>query len=205
MKNTKFYVCSTLMAAVMVAAPFTYAEEETNSAKMDPKMEEMLKKAEELGKPSDAHKMLEPLVGEWDVDAKCWMAPDASPTLSKGTAKAIWIMDGRYVHEEFNGEMMGKPFKGIGITGFNNMKQKYQSVWLDDMSTAIFTSEGTASEEGKVITFTSVMDCPMTGEKDLPVKQVIRILSPDKHIFEMYDLRKTDNNKTMELTYTRKQ
>ena len=48
------------------------------------------------------------------------------------------------------------------------------------------------------------MDCPMTGEKDMPVKQVLRIISPDKHVFEMHDPRKGEKSKTMEITYTRK-
>ncbi|MBX7158040.1 MAG: DUF1579 domain-containing protein [Verrucomicrobiae bacterium] len=205
MKNTKFYVCSTLIAATLSLAPLVQGESETNAAKMDSKMEEMMKKAEEMGKPGEGHQVLEPLIGDWEVEAKCWMNPGEAPQISKGSAKAMWIMGGRFVQEDFDGEMMGKPFHGMSLAGYDNMNQKYQSVWIDDMSTAIFTSEGTAGEEGKVLTFTSTMDCPMTGEKDLPVKQVIRIISNDKHTFEMYDLRKTDNNKTMELTYTRKQ
>ena len=44
----------------------------------------------------------------------------------------------------------------------------------------------------------------MTGEKDMPVKQVLRIISPDKHVFEMHDPTISDNSKTMEITYTRK-
>lgn len=204
MKNAKSYMCCVLTIIAMSLVPIARAEDKTNSAKMDPKMEEMMKKAEELGKPSDAHKALEAFVGDWEVEAKCWMAPDAAPQVSKGTAKSTWIMSGRYIQEEFKGEMMGKPFNGMGITGYDNMQQKYKSIWLDDMSTAIMASEGTAEDGGKVLTFTSKMDCPMTGEKGLPVKQVIRVISNDKHTFEMYDLRKTDNNKTMELTYTRK-
>jgi hypothetical protein len=67
-----------------------------------------------------------------------------------------------------------------------------------------FTSEGTADDGAKVITFAGKMDCPMTGEKDMPVKHVVRIISPDQHVFEMHDPRKGDNSKMMEITYTRK-
>ena len=40
-------------------------------------------------------------------------------------------------------------------------------------------------------------------EKGLIMKTVLRVLSPDKHVFEMYDSSKGDNAKTMEITYTR--
>jgi hypothetical protein len=173
------------------------------STQMDPKMAEMMKKAEISGTPGAAHKALEPLVGNWNAEVKCWMDPAAEPMVTKGTAKATWILDGRFVQEEFSGEFMGKPFKGISLTGYDNTKQKYNNVWIDDMHTALFTSEGAAESGNKVFTLEGKMDCPMTGEKDVTMKQVIRVVSRDKHVLEMYDSRKPDV-KSMEITYTRK-
>jgi len=43
----------------------------------------------------------------------------------------------------------------------------------------------------------------MTGQKNMTMKQVIRIISSDAHVFEMHDPTKGDNSKTMEITYTR--
>jgi hypothetical protein len=43
----------------------------------------------------------------------------------------------------------------------------------------------------------------MTGEKNKATTQIYRVLSPDKHVFEMYDPAQ-GNSKTMEITYTRK-
>jgi hypothetical protein len=179
------------------------AADKADLAKADPA--EIMKKIELAGTPGDSHKALEPLVGEWNADVRCWHNPGGAPTASKGTSKAEWTLGGRFLREEFSGEMMGKPFRGIGLTGFDNQKQKYVSVWTDDMSTAIMTSEGTADASGKTITFTSKMDCPVTGEKDMPVKQILRIDSRDKHTFEMHDPRRGENSKTMEITYTRKE
>jgi Protein of unknown function (DUF1579) len=90
----------------------------------------------------------------------------------------------------------------MGLTGYDNTKQKYNSVWIDDMHTSMFTSEG-EGENGKVITLEGKYDCPMTGRKDLPMKQVILIISKDKHVFEMHDPTRGDS-KIMEITYTRK-
>jgi len=94
---------------------------------------------------------------------------------------------------------MGKPFTGRCLLGFDNTKQKFKCVWVDDMNTAIFTSEGRGENNNKVITLEGKSDCAATGRKDMPVKQVFRALSRDKHTLEMYN----DGNKSMEITYTR--
>jgi len=198
MRHFNRYTCSTLMTVALVAS-FTLARDTFAS---EPTPEEITKKMEAAGTPGPAHKALEPLVGEWNAEVKMWMAPDAPPTVTKATAKSTWAMNGRFVRQEFNGEFMGKPFKGLSFTGYDNTKKKYNSVWLDDMNTSMMTSEGEG--DSKVITFESHYDCPITGEKDKASKQVYRIISNDKHIFEMHDPAKGANSKTMEITYTRK-
>ncbi len=100
--------------------------------------------------------------------------------------------------------MMGKPFQGVGITGYDNFKKKYVSFWIDNMGTGMLTSEGGADAEAKMITFQGKMDDPMSGQKDKPMKFIIRILGPNKHTFEMHDLSLGDKSKMGEMTYTRK-
>jgi hypothetical protein len=119
-------------------------------------------------------------------------------------AFTAWVMNGRFVRQEFTGEFMGKPFHGVSLTGYDNTKQKYNSVWIDDMRTSMFTSEGEGENGNNVITLEGKYDCPMTGRKDLPMKQVLLIINQDKHVFEMHDPTKGDGSKTMEITYTRK-
>jgi hypothetical protein len=203
MKHSIPYACSTLALAAALIAGLGLANDNA-SQKVDPKMEEMMKKAEAACTPGAAHKLLEPLIGDWNAEVKFWMAPDEPPTISKGTAKSTWTLKDRFVQQEFSGEFMGKPFRGIGFTGYDNVRQKYRSVWIDDMSTTMVTSEGDADTGGKVITFGGDYACAMTGEKHKESKQIYRILSRDKHIFEMHDPARGDNSKTMEITYTRK-
>jgi hypothetical protein len=203
MKHLIRYAWSALIGGTLVAG-LALASDKSASQKLDPKMEEMMKKAEAAGTPSAAHKALEPLAGDWNAEVKNWMAPDAPPTITRATAKSAWAMKGRFVQEEFSGEFMGKPFHGLSFTGYDNTKKKYNSVWLDDMNTYMFTSEGQATDGGKVITLEGKYDCPVTGEKDKASKLVYRIISRDKHVFEMHDPSKGDKSKTMEITYTRK-
>jgi hypothetical protein len=202
MKHTIHCIYSTVAVAGALIASLALADDQAQ--KLDPKLEEMMKKAEAACTPGPAHQALAPLVGEWTAEVKMWMEPDAPPTITKGTAKSTWTLKGRFVQQEFNGEFMGKPFPGTSFTGYDNVWQKYRSVWIDDMSTTMVTSEGDADTGGKVITFGGNYACALTGEKNKETKQIYRIISHDKHIFEMHDPSRGDNSKTMEIVYTRK-
>lgn len=192
-----------IVAGVALVAGLAIANNESTGPGQ-PDMSEMMKKLEPAISPGPAHESLDPLVGEWDVEVKMWMSPDSPPSVSKGKAKSAWALKGRFVQETFDGEFMGKPFHGVSYTGYDNVRRKYRSVWMDDMSTTIVTAEGEAEDGGKVIKLACEYSCPMTGEPNRKGTQVIRIVSRDKHIFEMHDPTLGEKSKTMEITYTRR-
>jgi uncharacterized protein DUF1579 len=200
MKHSIGYICSGLILAGALITSLALAEDK--AAKPDAKTEEVFKKAQEASTPGPAHKALQPLVGDWNAEVKMWTEPDKPPTVSRATAKSTWTLKDRFVQQEFNGEFMGQPFRGLSFLGYDNVRQQYRSVWLDDMSTSMVTGDGEAA--GKVITLEGTYACAMTGEKHKPAKQIYRIISNDKHIFEMHDPTLGDRSKTMEITYTRK-
>jgi hypothetical protein len=175
------------------------SEDKFGSSKPDLNKEEMMKKVQAAGTPGAGHKALNAFAGNWKAEVKCFMNPDGPADVSHATSKGSWILGGRFLEQEFHGEMMGKPFAGRWLLGFDNTKQKFKSVWVDDMSTAMITSEGRGENGNKVITLEGKADCPGTGQKDVTMKQVFRVLSPDKHIVEMSH----DGQKSMEITYTR--
>jgi Protein of unknown function (DUF1579) len=175
-------------------------ENKSGSGKSDAEKQEMQKKMEAAGTPGPAHKALEAFVGNWKAEVKCWCEPGGSPKVSQGTAKASWILNGHFLEEEFHGEMMGKPFTGRRLMGFDNIKQTYNTVWVSDMQTSILTNEGKSEHGNKVITLEGKSNCPASGQKDIPIKTVFRVISPDKYVFEMFN----DSAKKMEITYTRK-
>jgi len=175
------------------------AEDKSASPPSQMDQQEMMKKMEAAGTPGPAHKALDAFVGNWKAEVKCWSEPGGQPQISHGTAEASWTLNGRFLEEEFQGEMMGKPFRGKSLMGYDNTKQTFNTVWMSDMQTALFVSEGKGDQGNKVITLEGKTNCPATGRKDIVMKTVFRILTPDKHVFEMYD----GNTKTMEITYTR--
>jgi hypothetical protein len=168
--------------------------------KSDAEKQEMQKKMEAAGTPGPAHKALDAFAGNWKAEVKCWCESGGSPSVSQGTAKTSWILNGHFLEEEFHGEMMGKPFTGRSLMGYDNIKQTFNSVWVSDMQTSILTSEGKGESGNQIITLEGKANCPATGRKDIPTKTVFRVLSPDKYVFEMFN----DGVKKMEITYTRK-
>jgi hypothetical protein len=173
------------------------------SGKPDADREEMMKKAEAAGRPGPGHKALEHFIGNWKAEVKCWMEPGGEPHVSQATAVGSWIMNGRFLEEDFHGEMMGKPFHGRTLLGFDNFKRTFNSVWISDMQTSMFTTEGKGENDNRLITLEGTSSCAGTGQKDIPMKVVLRILSPNMHTFEMFDGSRGEDAKTMEITYTR--
>lgn len=177
--------------------------DKAGSSRPDAEKEEMMKRMQAAATPGPAHQALNALVGNWKAEVKCWMEPGGPAEVSQATAKATWKFNGRFLEEEFHGQMMGKPFSGMSLMGFDNTKQTFNSLWVSDMQTAMFTSEGKGDSGNKVITLEGKSNCPATGQRDIPMKTVLRLISPDKHVLEMYDGSKGANAKTMEITYSR--
>ena len=166
--------------------------------KPDAACAEMKQKMEAAGTPGPAHKALEPMIGNWKAQVSCWKDGAGEAHVSHGTAKTSWILQGRFLQEEFSGEMMGRPFKGLTLLGYDNTKQTYNMVWLADTQTSMFTCEGKGTEGNKVITLEGQCTCPTTGAQKA-LKSVYRLTGADQHVFEMYH----DGKKTLEVAYTR--
>src|ERR1700742_4689195 len=147
----------------------------SSSSKAEPNKEEMMKKVQEAGTPGAEHKALDVFVGDWKAEVKCFMNPDGPANVSHGTSKTKWIMGGRFIEEEFQGEMMGKPFHGRALLGYDKTKQLFKNVWIDDVNTAIITSEGKGENGNKVITLEGKVDCAGRGERDIATKNVFRV------------------------------
>lgn len=155
-----------------------------------------------LAQPGTEHQALAKLAGTWDVAAKMWMEPGKDPIETKGSATFAVILDGRYVRQDYRGEMMGQPFTGIGIEGFDRVKNAYTSTWLDSMSTGMVIMEGASSDGGKTITYEGDYSCPME-KRQIQGRSVNTLVDDDTFTVTMYATREGSEAKTMELRYTR--
>lgn len=154
--------------------------------------------------PGKQHEWLSHFVGSWDTTSKFWMDPAAPPMESTGTAQAKMILGGRYVMEEFSGDMMGQPFQGLGITGYDKLRKQFVSTWMDSMSTAIITMHGSMSMDGSSIALFGELDDAMTGEVGKPVKWVSRIIDKDHHVAEAWEVSYDEPFMVMQIEYRRR-
>ncbi|MFI5237995.1 MAG: DUF1579 domain-containing protein [Ignavibacteriales bacterium] len=163
--------------------------------------EEMMKAWEESMTPGPMHEMLANRVGEWKADVTMWMDPTQPPSTSQATTVCESIFGGRYFKSTHTGDMMGMPFEGFEISGYDNVKKKFFSVWIDNMGTGVMTSEGTYDDATKTLTFTGIMTDPMGT--NMNVRQVMNVADKDNSTFEMYCEMGGQEMKTMEIKYVR--
>ena len=122
---------------------------------------------------------------ELSTDTHQMLAGDGPPTgPGDGTGRAELSTD---THQMFAGG------RG-GISG---------EVLLPLDTHSMFATEGKGENGNKVITLEGTSSCAGTGRTDIPMKVVLRVLSADKHTFEMYDSSRGENMRTMEITYTK--
>jgi hypothetical protein len=177
------------------------AKKERKEDKID--SQAMMEVYRKLGTPSAPHKMLAKLTGTWTTKTKAWMEPGKSPMEGTGTCEQKMILDGRYLQQEYTGEMMGRPFTGINLLGFNNHTKKYVSTWIDSMSTVIYYFEGTASEDGRTITQKCGYNDPVRGP--MLWRSVTRIVNDNAVEYEMYLAPKGGKEeRMMEMTVSRR-
>jgi hypothetical protein len=153
--------------------------------------------------PGEQHKMLQGLEGNWNAKVSFWMSPGAKPEVSAAHASNQLILGGRYLQEHYRGTWDGKRFQGQGVWGFDNVAGKFQSSWIDSMSTQQMLSSGTYDSATKTITLTGTGTCPISGQtKNL--KSVVTLIDKNHHRFEMYDVSPDGKDfKTLEISYTR--
>ena len=151
--------------------------------------------------PGPMHERLASLAGRYETTVKSWEMPGTEPVVTQGMAEVEMILDGRYLAEEYSGDMFGQQFRGIGFTGYDKVKNKIVSSWVDNMSTGIMLMEGGFDESGKVLTVKGEYTDPVTGETG-KLKGVTTIVSPSQHRYEMFGFAPDGSEfKMMEIIY----
>lgn len=178
-----------------------FAKEKAAGKQMDPQA--MMEEFKKLATPGEPHKLLASLAGSWTTTTKEWMEPGKPPMESTGSAELKPLLNGRYLQQDYSGNMMGQPYNGVGISGYDNLTKKYVTTWIDSMGTGIFVMEGSASPDGKTITYKG--QHPMPGGGQMTHRAVWKILDGNNQTFEMYGTHPGGKEtKEMEIVYTRK-
>jgi hypothetical protein len=200
MRLRALLLCLAILGFGIMIHQQAYSEDTTKAPTQDEIMAAYMKYAQ----PGEFHKYLEPLVGEWAVSIKMWMNAGAPPEESKGTTVSKWILGSRFVQEDASGSMGGMPFHGMGITGYDNVKNEYVSFWIDEMATSFMITSGKSDPTGKIITMSGSYADPMANMAQTKFKTITRIIDNNQHVYEMYNTGSDGKEfKSLELTYTR--
>jgi hypothetical protein len=185
-----------LLALCLAVMPLP--AQEKPSAEQQKAMEAFMK----AGAVTENHEFLKKYSGSWDCQVKGWQAPGQPPMLSQGTFAGEMRLDGRFLFMDFKGQMFGQPFIGLQIMGFDNMQQKYVSLWLDNTSTMMFMTTGTRQDN--VISETGLWPDPVSGN-ELPVKARTTWVNADEYLYEQFMIQPDQSEfKSMEMSCKRR-
>jgi hypothetical protein len=156
------------------------------------------------------HQLLADLNGTWDCKVSFWMTPGGPPLESTGTSVRKPVMDGHYFIMDTvakmqmpgpDGKMQLMDYKGMEMDGYDNMKGKFFSTWIDSMGTGVLISEGSYDPASK--TFTYHMEEEMAPGKTMKIRETLQVIDKDHNVMEWYEDRADKQVKMMEITYTR--
>lgn len=178
------------------------AAEMPGAQEMPPEMAEMMEAWAQANTPGPQHERLAWFEGEWTTEASHWMGP-GEPMTSSGTASMKIVLDGRFLHDRHESEWMGQSFTGLGYTGYDNVAGEYFGLWLDSMSTGMFTAKGRYDEGSNRYEYHGEYTDPSDPDNPVPVRYELRIDNEDQFTFNWFEDRGEGEMKTMEIVYTR--
>jgi hypothetical protein len=154
-------------------------------------------------KPGPEQEFLAKRAGEYIRTIKFVAQPNADATASTGTSKISVVLGGRFIVEENDDTVFGRPVSGTRIYGFNNIAKQYEAVSMYTGSTAIVFLTGTSSDGGKTIDLTGVTQ-NHRGE-ETPLHSIIRQVDDNQFIVTLMSAGADGKEAAFqETTYTRK-
>jgi hypothetical protein len=155
--------------------------------------------------PGEPHQWLAHAVGNWKLTTKVWAGgPGAEPATSEGTCRITSILGGRFIQEEFDSTLMGQPYHGTTILGYDNFKGCFVGMFINSMDTAMATFRGFLKPDRNELVLWGTMDEPMLNLRDVPVKYVMRVVDDNSAVFEVHNMMLDEGHtKVVELDYTR--
>jgi hypothetical protein len=152
--------------------------------------------------PGAAHQRLGDLAGTWDVVIRYKLGDKEHE--GKASCEAKWILDGRFLQQDYKSNFQGKPYKVIQLLGYDSVGKKSIEIKLDNLSTGVMHNEGSISEDGKIITNLGKSLDPATG-KPYKLRTVTTIVDHDHFTLEWFGTEDGGKeSRVVSMTHTRK-
>jgi hypothetical protein len=133
--------------------------------------------------PGDMQKMLASMNGKWTTEVT--MAMPGGEQKSTGSIEYKMIMGGRFQQMSYKGTMMGQPFEGSGLLGYDNLRKVFTNSWIDNMGTAVTYMEGPYDEASKTISLKGKCTDPETGRVG-EMRQTMKLVDDKNQLVEMF-------------------
>lgn len=158
----------------------------------------------EMGtKPVKEHDWLQQLVGEWRTEAEMTM-PDGSVSKSTGS-ETVTDLGGLWAFVEGNAQMPdGSAMDYKAGIGYDVSFKEYRGFWLASMSSHLWKSTGTMSEDKKTLTLDCVGPHMMKDGETANYRDVHHILDGDHRTMTSFGEDDDGNwNQFMKVEFTR--
>jgi hypothetical protein len=140
----------------------------------------------EAATPGKMHEWLAKDAGHWTGTCTQWMLPDSQPTTSSTSMTNTMILGGRYLKQEYKGEMPGfGTFEGFSIVAYDNAAKRFQNAWVDNMGTGMMTGTGELSSDEKTLNWAFSFYCPIQ-QKQCSLREVLTRTGDDTCVLDMY-------------------
>jgi len=148
------------------------------------------------GLPGPMHERLSALVGTWQVEMVFYIAGGTKdkPLISRDLiCRREWITEtgNRHLKDVTEGSIGGNRYYRLGLLGYSTMDQGYEWVTVDALNANMMIYRGRRDARSQDISmpgeFTDqgVLGDRYAGQR-VGMRTVIRIESPERHIFELY-------------------
>ena len=143
-------------------------------------------------------KALDAWIGTWTAEV------EAGGQRSQGREVCRRDYGGTWIVSEFEGEIFGAPFKGLGLLGYDEVRRAYVSTWIDSVTPSLTVSEGQLSADGKVLKSTAT---GVDSEGQPVVTESITTFRDARtRVFELAHVQPDGSRFTgLKITYTRKE
>jgi hypothetical protein len=105
----------------------------------------------QLGRPRAEHKILNLFAGGWKAES-LYKDEDMGEFKALGRETSELVCTGKWLVQDLEAEVLGAPYRGHGILGFDPNKRRYVGVWIDDQLDHLSLSEGSWDRDARQLT-----------------------------------------------------
>jgi len=136
--------------------------------------------------PSKQHDILDRLAGEWSHRVTVWESPGAEPEVFDMTADYRWILGGRFLVGSYSGYVAGEYFETRDMLGYDNFRQQFNSVWIDNKTTAFTHASGHYDRSQDALILEGTQDDVDRKVRDEPFRFIYRFGGDDRLVIEVF-------------------